>query len=165
MKQLQRRKTPSSQRIHSRSVCSRSSASTTFHTEIFFQLPPEPDNCCMSGCANCVWIQYAKDLTDLYQDSGGTAKQIILEKIKDPTMQVFIKMELTSLNHKKQFKLMNKVFRDFHLNSSLNHFVERFLIAIGFLVKYEQKLVKCFFVNFQHLIVSVQVDHQNTQNL
>lgn len=48
----------------------------------------------MSGCENCVWIQYAKDLTDLYNDSGETAKKILLEKIKDPTMQVFLRMEL-----------------------------------------------------------------------
>lgn len=59
------------------------------------QLPPEPDNCCMSGCANCVWIQYAQDLTTLYKDSGETAKKIIMKKIKDPTMQVFLKMELS----------------------------------------------------------------------
>lgn len=63
-----------------------------------FKLPPEPDNCCMSGCANCVWIQYAQDLTDLYQVSGDTAKKIIMKRIKDPSMQVFLKMELNSLD-------------------------------------------------------------------
>lgn len=51
----------------------------------------------MSGCENCVWIQYGKELTDLYKDSGETARQIILEKIKDPSMQVFLKMELRTL--------------------------------------------------------------------
>lgn len=61
------------------------------------QLPPEPDNCCMSGCENCVWIQYGKELTELYKDSGETAKKVILERIKDPTMQVFIKLELNTL--------------------------------------------------------------------
>lgn len=26
--------------------------------------PPEPDNCCMSGCVNCVWEQYNDDIKD-----------------------------------------------------------------------------------------------------
>lgn len=51
----------------------------------------------MSGCEKCVWIQYAKELTDLYKDSGKTARKIIMKKIQDPTMQVFLKMELSSL--------------------------------------------------------------------
>lgn len=55
----------------------------------------------MSGCENCVWKKYASDLTDLYNVSGDNAKKIILEKIKDPTMQVFLKMELDLLNKKK----------------------------------------------------------------
>lgn len=55
----------------------------------------------MSGCENCVWIQYAKELTDLYNDSGETAKKLILKKITDPSMQVFLKMELESIDSKK----------------------------------------------------------------
>lgn len=51
----------------------------------------------MSGCEKCVWIQYGKDLTELYKDSGEIARKVILEKIKDPTMQVFLKMELQTL--------------------------------------------------------------------
>ncbi|KAL7035502.1 hypothetical protein ACKWTF_008410 [Chironomus riparius] len=70
-------------------------------TDSSIELPPEPDNCCMSGCENCVWKQYAADLTDLYNVSGDNAKKIILEKIKDPTMQVFLKMELDLLDKKK----------------------------------------------------------------
>lgn len=61
------------------------------------QLPVEPDNCCMSGCANCVWIQYAKDLTEMYKYSDEHLQKIILDKIKDPSMQVFLKMELKTL--------------------------------------------------------------------
>ena len=58
----------------------------------------------MSGCEKCVWIQYGKELTDLYKDSGETARKVILEKIKDPTMQVFLKMELKSLMEKDDNK-------------------------------------------------------------
>lgn len=71
------------------------------------KLPDEPDNCCMSGCANCVWIVYAQELTNLYKD-GGTAKKLVLEKIKDPSMQVFLKMELNSLDDKKSLFDSNK---------------------------------------------------------
>lgn len=55
----------------------------------------------MSGCENCVWIMYAKELTDMYKDSGDTARKIILKKIEDPSMQVFIKMELDQIDQKK----------------------------------------------------------------
>ena len=59
----------------------------------------------MSGCEKCVWIIYAQELTDMYKDSGSTAKKIILEKIKDPSMQVFLKMELETIDTKKPVTL------------------------------------------------------------
>lgn len=60
-------------------------------------LPDEPTNCCMSGCANCVWIEYAKQLTKIYSDGGSTAQKLILEKITDPGLKVFLQMELKTL--------------------------------------------------------------------
>lgn len=60
------------------------------------ELPPEPTDCCMSGCQNCVWIVYAETLTKMYDDGGEKAKKIILTRIQDPTMKVFLKMELSS---------------------------------------------------------------------
>lgn len=54
----------------------------------------------MSGCENCVWIVYAKDLTEMYKDSGETARKIILQKIADPSMQIFLKMELNQIDKK-----------------------------------------------------------------
>jgi Oxidoreductase-like protein, N-terminal len=51
----------------------------------------------MSGCQNCVWIQYATELTELYKDGGDQARKIILERIKDPSLQMFLKLELKNL--------------------------------------------------------------------
>ena len=56
--------------------------------------PPEPPiTCCMSGCVNCVWIQYAEDLTKYYKDGGERVRKEI-EKIEDPNMKMIVKMEL-----------------------------------------------------------------------
>ena len=57
--------------------------------------PPEPPTtCCMSGCANCVWIDYAEKLKEYYCDGGQTAKEEIM-KIEDPNMRAFLLMEIT----------------------------------------------------------------------
>lgn len=61
------------------------------------QLPPEPTTCCMSGCQNCVWIQYAADLTKILDDGGEKAREIVLEKISDPSLKMFLKMELQNM--------------------------------------------------------------------
>ncbi|GFS08254.1 oxidoreductase-like domain-containing protein 1 [Elysia marginata] len=56
--------------------------------------PPElPTTCCGTGCANCVWIVYAEQLRDYYKDGGEQAKKAI-EKIDDPSLKMFIKLEL-----------------------------------------------------------------------
>ncbi|KAK3784065.1 hypothetical protein RRG08_025258 [Elysia crispata] len=56
--------------------------------------PPEPPTtCCGTGCANCVWIVYAEELRDYYKDGGAEAKKA-LEKIDDPSLKAFIKLEL-----------------------------------------------------------------------
>lgn len=59
------------------------------------QLPDPPDTCCMSNCANCVWIQYAQELEKLFADGGETAKRLIIEKMDDPSMRAFLSLELT----------------------------------------------------------------------
>ena len=48
----------------------------------------------MSGCANCVWIQYAIELTAMYNDGGDTGRELILQRMDDPNMKAFLSLEL-----------------------------------------------------------------------
>uniref|UniRef100_A0A1B6DN76 Oxidoreductase-like domain-containing protein n=1 Tax=Clastoptera arizonana TaxID=38151 RepID=A0A1B6DN76_9HEMI len=66
-------------------------------------LPDEPTTCCMSGCANCVWIQYAEELTKIFKD-GKMSQEIILKKVSDPNMQAFLMTELRALDKLKENK-------------------------------------------------------------
>lgn len=54
----------------------------------------EPTNCCMSGCANCVWIKYAERLSDTMERSDVDLQRTIFEKVQDPNMRAFLAMEL-----------------------------------------------------------------------
>ncbi|XP_032678819.1 oxidoreductase-like domain-containing protein 1 [Odontomachus brunneus] len=55
----------------------------------------EPTNCCMSGCANCVWIQYAERLSSTIDSTSDVNLQTaILERVQDPNMKAFLMMEL-----------------------------------------------------------------------
>lgn len=63
-------------------------------------IPEAPTNCCMSGCANCVWIQYAEELATLFKDGGKTSREIILQKVDDPNMKAFLMTELRALESK-----------------------------------------------------------------
>uniref|UniRef100_A0A1B0CY19 Oxidoreductase-like domain-containing protein n=1 Tax=Lutzomyia longipalpis TaxID=7200 RepID=A0A1B0CY19_LUTLO len=62
-------------------------------------LPDEPTNCCMSGCANCVWIEYARELTRIYRDGGEKARKLITNRITDPNIRTFLEMELKNLDN------------------------------------------------------------------
>ncbi|CAI8051366.1 Oxidoreductase-like domain-containing protein 1 [Geodia barretti] len=57
------------------------------------ELPPPPTDCCMSGCANCVWVVYAEELAEIYRD-GGRAAEKVLETIQDPSLRIFLSLEL-----------------------------------------------------------------------
>lgn len=61
--------------------------------------PEEPTTCCMSGCANCVWIEYAEAMAARCKDGGDKARQAI-EKIKDPMMRAFLMTELKGMDKK-----------------------------------------------------------------
>lgn len=57
--------------------------------------PPEPPiDCCMTGCVTCVWIQYAEELRDYYAADGNERARKEIEKIENPSLKAFIKLEL-----------------------------------------------------------------------
>lgn len=58
------------------------------------ELPEAPTTCCMSGCANCVWLEYAEKLTQYFRDGGEQALKEINEKVDDPNIKAFILQEL-----------------------------------------------------------------------
>lgn len=56
--------------------------------------PEEPTTCCMSGCANCVWLEYAEKLSEYYKDGGEKSIKEINEKISDPNIKAYLLHEL-----------------------------------------------------------------------
>ncbi|KAK4493932.1 hypothetical protein PRZ48_015118 [Zasmidium cellare] len=44
--------------------------------------PEEPDNCCMSGCVNCVWELYREDLEDWAAKSTEAKQKMIEQRTK-----------------------------------------------------------------------------------
>lgn len=61
----------------------------------------EPTTCCMSGCTNCVWIEYADKLSEKLKNSNDDVQNIIMNKIQDPNMRAFLSMELKCRKFKK----------------------------------------------------------------
>lgn len=58
-------------------------------------MPPEPPvDCCMSGCASCVWIMYANELKEYYEKDGNERAKREIEKIDNPSLKMFLKLEL-----------------------------------------------------------------------
>lgn len=54
----------------------------------------------MSGCANCVFIEYAEEITRIFSDGGHLAKEIIMDNIEDSNMRAFLFMELRNAENK-----------------------------------------------------------------
>lgn len=58
--------------------------------------PPDPPlDCCMSGCANCVWIKYAEEMRDYYCEEGLEKAWKDIEKIEDANLKAYLKLELS----------------------------------------------------------------------
>ncbi|XP_063869344.1 oxidoreductase-like domain-containing protein 1 isoform X2 [Scylla paramamosain] len=53
-----------------------------------------PTTCCGSGCPNCVWVEYAEKLADLYCDGGLEAERTIERDVMDPNLKAYILMEV-----------------------------------------------------------------------
>lgn len=62
--------------------------------QIITDYPEEPTTCCMSGCANCVWLEYAEKISTYYRDGGEQAVKEINEKVSDPNIRAFLLQEL-----------------------------------------------------------------------
>ena len=82
-------------------VCnfSKSSNSDTKSNSLTSQPPPPPPSglCCMSGCANCVWIQHAEKLINYYKKTGEPTKkvlEIIDLEIDDENLKAYLKFEI-----------------------------------------------------------------------
>ncbi|XP_075149009.1 uncharacterized protein LOC142222646 [Haematobia irritans] len=75
-------------------------ASDSKSDEDGIKLPPEPTTCCMSGCANCVWIEYAETIAKLLDGNTDKVRELVLKKIEDPNLRMFLSIELKSLQYK-----------------------------------------------------------------
>lgn len=58
--------------------------------------PEVPVYCCMSGCSNCAWIQYAAEMTEHFS-SGNERSQKLIQEIEDPSMRAFLLLELNQM--------------------------------------------------------------------
>lgn len=56
----------------------------------------------MSGCANCVWLDYAQTLAKILGDNDEEAREIVLSKITDPNLKMFLSLELRNLKQKRE---------------------------------------------------------------
>ncbi|KAK7870330.1 hypothetical protein R5R35_003718 [Gryllus longicercus] len=76
-----------------RNVCSEKNNLDSNDVEV----PEPPTTCCNSGCDSCVWIEYAEELLKKCKNGGDIAKNVIIQKVTDPSMKAFLLAELKEL--------------------------------------------------------------------
>ncbi|XP_032055827.1 oxidoreductase-like domain-containing protein 1 [Aythya fuligula] len=62
-----------------------------------FSHPPDlepPTNCCMSGCANCVWVQHVERLLQHYGDGGERALAAVERHVQDESIKMLLRTEI-----------------------------------------------------------------------
>lgn len=60
------------------------SASTNIAGVLVPPRPEEPDNCCMSGCVNCVWDLFRDEMEDWAAKSAEARAKIMAQRQKEP---------------------------------------------------------------------------------
>jgi hypothetical protein len=83
------------------------------HSFKSFPKAPDPLSCCGSGCANCVWIQYADDVSEYFSkkehnskahkflDKYKAVKDEMEKHIEDENLRAYLLMEVKAKLTKK----------------------------------------------------------------
>jgi len=88
--------------MYQKLLVNNSRLTSTLHPS--FPLAPDPMSCCGSGCQNCVWIQYADDVSKFLDKHGcddmtadkkyDLIKQELDRHVEDPNLRAYLTMEL-----------------------------------------------------------------------
>lgn len=55
---------------------------------------PNPDLCCMSGCENCIWVEYALKLDQYCAGQGEECLKELDRQIDDPSIRAYIRLQI-----------------------------------------------------------------------